>query len=76
VNRPWIDAHRGINGVRSVFPSRCGSVLRITLAKWNWAILERRMSCNLLAHEDVAEGKVPTTPTISSIIAGIRCRKP
>jgi adenylyltransferase/sulfurtransferase len=33
------------------------------------------MSCNLLAHEDVTEGKIPTTPTISSIIAGIQVQE-
>src|SRR5258708_37062804 len=33
------------------------------------------MSCNLLAHEEVAEGKVPTTPTISSIIEGIEVQE-
>jgi hypothetical protein len=33
------------------------------------------MSCNLLVHEDVTEGKIPTTPTISSIIAGIQVQE-
>jgi hypothetical protein len=46
-----------------------------TLGEVDWAILERRMSCNLLAHEEVKEGKVPTTPTIASIIAGIQVQE-
>jgi len=33
------------------------------------------MSCNLLLHEPVVEGKTPTTPTISSIIAGVQVQE-
>jgi adenylyltransferase/sulfurtransferase len=33
------------------------------------------MSCNLLLHEANTEGRVPTTPTISSIIAGIQVQE-
>ncbi len=33
------------------------------------------MSCNLLVHEQTTEGKIPTTPTISSIIAGIQVQE-
>ncbi len=76
VNRPWIDgAIEGINGVARVFLPGAAPCYECTLGEVDWAILERRMSCNLLAHEDVAEGKVPTTPTISSIIAGIQVQE-
>jgi len=76
VNRPWIDgAIEGINGVARVFLSGTPPCYECTLGEVDWAILERRMSCNLLAHEDVTEGKVPTTPTISSIIAGIQVQE-
>ena len=33
------------------------------------------MSCNLLLHEPSTEGRVPTTPTISSIIGGIEVQE-
>jgi hypothetical protein len=33
------------------------------------------MSCNLLVLEPAAEGKIPTTPTISSIIAGVQVQE-
>ena len=33
------------------------------------------MSCNLLTHEPNQQGRVPTTPTISSIIAGIQVQE-
>ena len=76
VNRPWIDgAIEGINGVARVFLPGAAPCYECTLGEVDWAILERRMSCNLLAHEEVAEGKVPTTPTISSIIAGIQVQE-
>jgi molybdopterin/thiamine biosynthesis adenylyltransferase len=76
VNRPWIDgAIEGINGVARVFLPGAAPCYECTLGEVDWAILERRMSCNLLAHEEVAEGKVPTTSTISSIIAGIQVQE-
>jgi len=76
VNRPWIDgAIEGINGVARVFLPGAAPCYECTLGEVDWAILERRMSCNLLLHEDVVEGKVPTTPTISSIIAGIQVQE-
>lgn len=76
VNRPWIDgAIEGINGVARVFLPGTPPCYECTLGEVDWAILERRMSCNMLVHEDVVEGKVPTTPTISSIIAGIQVQE-
>jgi molybdopterin/thiamine biosynthesis adenylyltransferase len=76
VGRPWIDgAIEGINGVARVFLPGVAPCYECTLGEVDWAILERRMSCNLLAHEPESEGKVPTTPTISSIIAGIQVQE-
>ncbi len=76
VNRPWIDgAIEGINGIARVFVPGAPPCYECTLGEVDWAILEKRMSCNLLAHEEVKEGKVPTTPTIASIIAGIQVQE-
>jgi adenylyltransferase/sulfurtransferase len=76
VNRPWIDgAIEGINGVARVFLPGAAPCYECTLGEVDWAILDRRMSCNLLANEAVPEGKIPTTPTISSIIAGIQVQE-
>jgi molybdopterin/thiamine biosynthesis adenylyltransferase len=76
VNRPWIDgAIEGINGVARVFLPGRPPCYECTLGEVDWAILKRRMSCNLLAHEEVQEGKIPTTPTIASIIAGIEVQE-
>jgi molybdopterin/thiamine biosynthesis adenylyltransferase len=76
VNRPWIDgAIEGINGVVRVFLPGAPPCYECTLGEVDWALLEKRMSCNLLAFEPAPAGKVPTTPTISSIIAGIQVQE-
>jgi len=76
VNRPWIDgAIEGINGVARVFLPGAAPCYECTLGAVDWEILERRMSCNLLAVEEAPDGKVPTTPTISSIVAGIQVQE-
>lgn len=76
MNRPWIDgAIEGINGVARVFLPGVPPCYECTLGEVDWALLERRMSCNLLMHEATVEGKIPTTPTISSIIAGMEVQE-
>lgn len=76
VNRPWIDgAIEGINGVARVFVPGVPPCYECTLGEVDWNLLQKRMSCNLLVLEQSAEGKVPTTPTISSIIAGIEVQE-
>jgi molybdopterin/thiamine biosynthesis adenylyltransferase len=76
VNRPWIDgAIEGINGVVRAFLPGQAPCYECTLGEVDWELLQRRMSCNLLALEPAIEGKIPTTPTISSIIAGVQMQE-
>ena len=76
MNRPWIDgAIEGINGVARVFAAGAAPCYECTLGETDWKLLERRMSCNLLLREANTEGKVATTPTISSVIAGIEVQE-
>jgi adenylyltransferase/sulfurtransferase len=76
VNRPWIDgAIEGINGVVRVFLPGRAPCYECTLGEVDWALLEKRLSCNLLTLDPAPEGKVPTTPTISSILAGIQVQE-
>ncbi|HET6180939.1 MAG TPA: ThiF family adenylyltransferase [Candidatus Sulfotelmatobacter sp.] len=76
VNRPWIDgAIEGINGVARVFLPGMAPCYECTLGEVDWAMLHKRMSCNLLVLEPSVEGKIPTTPTISSIIAGVQVQE-
>ena len=76
MNRPWIDgAIEGINGIARVFVAGAGPCYECTLGETDWKLLEQRMSCNLLLREANTEGKVATTPTISSVIAGIEVQE-
>jgi adenylyltransferase/sulfurtransferase len=76
MSRPWIDgAIEGINGVARVFVPGVPPCYECTLGETDWAILNKRMSCNLLLLENDTEGKVATTPTISSIIAGLQVQE-
>ena len=76
MNKPWIDgAIEGINGVARVFVAGTPPCYECTLGETDWAILNKRMSCNLLALESDTEAKVATTPTISSIIAGLEVQE-
>jgi molybdopterin/thiamine biosynthesis adenylyltransferase len=76
MNRPWIDgAIEGINGVARVFVAGAAPCYECTLGETDWKLLEQRMSCNLLLREANTEGKIATTPTISSVIAGIEVQE-
>jgi len=76
LNKPWIDgAIEGINGVARVFLPGAPPCYECTLGETDWAILNKRMSCNLLVLESEPAGKVATTPTISSIIAGLQVQE-
>jgi len=76
MGRPWIDgAIEGINGVARVFPPGEPPCYECTLGETDWEILEKRMSCNLLTRQEMQTGKTPTTPTTSSVIAGIQVQE-
>ncbi|MEX2169433.1 MAG: ThiF family adenylyltransferase [Pirellulales bacterium] len=73
--RPWIDgAIEQIQGCARVFVPD-GPCYECTMSEADWKLLERRRSCNLLSRREMESGKTPTTPTISSIIAGVQCQE-
>ena len=75
VNKPWIDgAIEQISGIARVFVPD-GPCYECTMSKTDWELLNRRRSCNLLSRDEMEQGKTPTTPTISSIIAGVQCQE-
>ncbi len=72
----WIDgAIERLDGVVRVFDPACGPCYECTMNETDWKMLESRRSCALLSRDELAEGKVPTTPTTASIIAGIQCQE-
>jgi molybdopterin/thiamine biosynthesis adenylyltransferase len=81
VNRPWIDgAIEQIQGTARVFAPDSGGkdaapCYECTMSDTDWKLLQNRRSCNLLSRPEMEAGKTPTTPTISSIIAGIQCQE-
>ena len=75
VNRPWIDgAIEQIQGTARVFVPD-GPCYECTMSDIDWKLLQNRRSCNLLSRPEMERGKTPTTPTISSIIAGVQCQE-
>ena len=73
VNRPWIDgAIEALNGFARVFVPGQGACYECTMTETDWRLINKRKSCALLTHEQMSEGKIPTTPTSSSVIAGIQ----
>lgn len=76
VNRPWIDgAIETLNGFARVFTPGHGACYECTMTETDWQLINKRKSCALLTHEQMTEGKVPTTPTSSSVIAGIQVQE-
>lgn len=76
MNKPWIDgAIEALNGFARVFIPGVGACYECTMTETDWALINKRKSCALLTHEQMAEGKIPTTPTSSSIIAGIQVQE-
>jgi len=73
--RPWVDgAMEALQGVARVFapPTSC---YECTLTDTDFEILAHRQSCRLLSADDLLEGKVPTTATTSSIVAGVEVQE-
>ena len=79
VRRPWIDgAIEQIQGIARVFSPVVhpdGPCYECTMSETDWKLLANRRSCNLLSRGEMQGGKTPTTPTISSIIAGVQCQE-
>jgi molybdopterin-synthase adenylyltransferase len=70
-SRPWIDGGiQEINGVVKVFTPPDGACYECAMTENDYRLINLRYSCPLLRHEDVASGKVPTAPTIASMIGG------
>src|SRR5215207_7112174 len=78
INRPWIDgAIEQIDGTARVFipKDHDAPCYECTMSERDWELLQKRRSCNLLTRAEMERGKTPTTPTISSIVAGVQCQE-
>jgi molybdopterin/thiamine biosynthesis adenylyltransferase len=73
VNRPWIDgAIEVLTGVARMFIPPDGACYECTMSETDYKLINKRKSCMLLGIDEIVSGKIPTTPTIASIIAGVQ----
>lgn len=76
LNKPWVDAAiQELLGIARVFVPGRGACYECTLTEEDYRIMNVRMSCNLLSHANLVDGKVPTTPTISAIMGSIQTQE-
>ncbi|MFC1849280.1 ThiF family adenylyltransferase [candidate division CSSED10-310 bacterium] len=74
--KPWIDgAIEVLDGVARVFMPGAGPCYECTMSELDWKIIQDRRSCSLLSRTEMEQGKVPTTPTTASVIAGIQMQE-
>ncbi|CAN5515447.1 hypothetical protein BH10BAC5_BH10BAC5_24030 [soil metagenome] len=73
---PWIDgAIEVLNGIVRVFTPFSEVCYECTMTELDHRLLNRRRSCLMLRQEEIEQGRIPTTPTISSVIAGIQVQE-
>ncbi len=76
MNKPWVDgAIQELLGLMRVFVPGQGACYECTLTEQAIRDLSLRYSCPLLARQNILLGKVPTTPTIASIIGGMQSQE-
>ncbi|MDF1664075.1 MAG: ThiF family adenylyltransferase [Planctomycetota bacterium] len=76
VGTPWVDgAIEALQGVVRAFAPGDDPCYECTLGENDWKILEARRACSLLTRDEMEAGRVPTTPTTSSVVAGLQCQE-
>jgi adenylyltransferase/sulfurtransferase len=76
VDRPWIDGGLDVlQGVVRGFHPPGTACYECTMSEVDWAILNRRRSCSLLAQRAVNEQGAATTPTVASVIGALQVQE-
>ncbi len=76
MNKPWVDgAIQELLGLVRVFVPGQGACFECSLTEQARRDLAVRYSCPLLARQNVLLGKVPTTPTIASIVGAMQSQE-
>ncbi len=81
--KPWIDGGiQEISGVAKVFappghPAHApgSGCYECTMTDNDYRLIQLRYSCPLLSREELQQGRVPTAPTIASIIGGLQVQE-
>lgn len=73
---PWIDgAIEGLMGIVRVFVPPDSACYECTMSARDHELLAARKTCALLTREEMLEGKVPTTGTSASVVAGMQVQE-
>ena len=73
---PWIDAGiQEIQGVVKVFVPPDSACYECAMTERDFQLLNRRYSCPLLSRDEILSGKVPTAPTIASMMAALQVQE-
>ena len=73
---PWIDgAIEGLMGVMRTFVPPDSADYESTMSHDEHKLLAQRRACTLLTREELESGKVPTTATTASIVAGLQAQE-
>lgn len=76
VGTPWVDAGiQEIQGVVKVFVPPDSACYECAMTRRDYELLNLRYSCPLLRREDILAGKVPTAPTIASMMAALQVQE-
>ena len=75
IGKPWIDgAIEALHGIVRVFGAT-GPCYECTLNEVDLELISNRKSCALISKEEVELGKIPTTPTMASIVSGFEVQE-
>jgi adenylyltransferase/sulfurtransferase len=73
---PWIDAGiQEIQGVVKIFVPPDSACYECAMTERDYQLLNRRYSCPLLTRDEILAGKVPTAPTIASMMAALQVQE-
>lgn len=76
VSTAWIDGGiQELNGVVKVFTPPDGACYECGMTENDYRLINLRYSCPLLRHEDLTAGRVPTVPTIASLIGALQTQE-
>jgi adenylyltransferase/sulfurtransferase len=76
VGTPWVDAGiQEIQGVVKVFVPPDSACYECAMTSRDFELLNLRYSCPLLRRDEILAGKVPTAPTIASMMAALEVQE-
>jgi len=74
--RTWVDgAIEGLSGIVRVFDPRETACYECTMNKTDRMLVQERMSCAMLARDEINRGHVPTTAVSASLIAALEVQE-